>query len=280
MTFECIGIIQHTVQPYLGYKLVNSIEDIAVIENIQTTDSNLVSWTSFSSFIQTLKTLYQITTLDLMACALYANPDWKYIIDNLSIKDNITIRASNDNTGSSNYGGNWILETNDINLTNVYFTDKIYEWQYVLATYIDNRFYGLRFNDSMYATRGYDARLKIAAGTSNFTIETWYYETAARYNCTIVDMGEYNYTFQIRNQNTTNAVGLSFLNKNDGWLYGESAVVPVAQWSHIAITRSGSTFTFYVNGIARQTFTNSTSLFSNLFISLYSFVYYLYKILF
>jgi uncharacterized protein YjbI with pentapeptide repeats len=267
ITFECIGIIQHTVQPYLGYKLVNSIEDIAVIENIQITDADLLSWSSFSSFIQSLKTLYQITTLDLMACALYANPDWKYIIDNLSIKNNITIRASNDNTGSSNYGGNWILETNDINLTNVYFTNKIYEWQYVLATYIDNRFYGLRFNDSMAATRSYDARLKIAAGTSNFTIETWYYETAARYNCSIVDMGDYNYTFQIRNLNVSGPVGLSFTNRNfnggSDWLYGESAVVPVAQWSHLAITRSGSTFTFYVNGIARQTFTNSASLFSN-----------------
>jgi hypothetical protein len=156
---------------------------------------------------------------------------------------------------------------NNTNLTDVYFTDNINNWQYVLATYIDNRFYGLRFNDSMYATRGYDARLKIAAGTSNFTIETWYYETAARYNCTIVDMGNYNYTFQIRNVNVSNAVGLSFTNANfnggGDWLYAESAVVPVAQWSHLAITRSGSTFTFYVNGVARQTFTNSTSLFSN-----------------
>ena len=267
MSFECIGIIQHTVQPYLGYKLINNIQNEAIIEDIQLKDSNLLSWSSFSSFIQTLKTLYQITTLDLMACALYANPDWKYIIDNLSIKNNITIRASNDNTGSSNYGGNWILETNDINLTNVYFTDKIYEWQYVLATYIDNRFYGLRFNDSMYATKSYDARLKITAGTSNFTIETWYYETAARYNCTIVDMGDYNYTFQIRNLNVAGAGGVAFTNRNlnngNDWLYAESAVVPIAQWSHLAITRSGSTFTFYVNGVARQTFTNSTSLYSN-----------------
>jgi len=267
ITFECVGIIQHTVQPYLGYKLVNTVNETAIIEDVKVTDQNLLSWASFSSFVQSLKTIYQITTLDLMACALYANPDWKYIIDNLEKKENITIRASNDNTGSPNYNGNWILETNNTNLTDVYFTNYINNWQYVLATYIDNRFYALRFNDSMYATRGYDERLKIAAGTNNFTIETWYYETAARYNCTIVDMGDYNYTFQIRNLNLGSPVGLSFTNKNynggGNWLYAESAVVPVAQWSHLAITRSGSTFTFYVNGVAKQTFTNSESLYSN-----------------
>jgi len=171
ITFECVGIIQHTVQPYLGYKLVNTVNETAIIEDVKVTDQNLLSWTSFSSFVQSLKTIYQITTLDLMACALYANPDWKYIIDNLEIKENITIRASNDNTGSPNYNANWILETNNTNLTDVYFTNNINNWQYVLATYIDNRFYALRFNDSMYATRGYDERLKIAAGTNNFTIE-------------------------------------------------------------------------------------------------------------
>jgi uncharacterized protein YjbI with pentapeptide repeats len=176
------------------------------------------------------------------------------------------IRASLDNTGSrtDEDEANWVLETDNVSLTTVYFTDKIYDWKYVLATYIDTRFNALRWNDSMYATRGYDSRLKIAAGTASFTIETWYYETTSRTNCTLVDMGDYNYTFQIRNLNLTNPQGMSFYNSSLGnWLYAESAVVPVAQWSHIAITRSGSTFTFYINGIARQTFTNSASLYSN-----------------
>jgi len=272
-TFDCVGIIQHTVEPEIGYKFIGLGDESispAIVQDVASRDSGLVSWASFTAFIQSLKTTHQMTTLDLMACALYANPDWKYVIDTLAVRENIKIRASLDNTGSESGSAgidddeaNWVLETDNVSLTTVYFTDKIYEWKYVLATYIDTRFNALRWNDSMYATRAYDARLKIAAGTSNFTIETWYYETASRTNGTIVDMGNYNYTFQIRNLNISNPVGLSFYNSGTGWLYAESAVVPVAQWSHLAITRSGSTFTFYVNGIARQTFTSSASLYSN-----------------
>ena len=258
-SFDCIGILQHTAPEILGFKLVeHSPGGNAIITDVQTADANLSSWSSFSSFIETLKTVFHMTTLDLMACALYSNPNWKYIIDNLAIQKNITIRASNDNTGASEDGGNWVLETNNVNLTSVYFTDEIYKWQYLLATYIDNRFYGLRWNDSMYSTRGYDARLKIAAGTSNFTIETWYYETSQKGNCTIVDMGNYNYTFQIRSDGK---IGLALYNLNYGWFHAESAVVPVAQWCHLAVTRSGSIFTFYINGVAKQTFNTSVSMY-------------------
>jgi uncharacterized protein YjbI with pentapeptide repeats len=277
VAFECVGIIQHTVDPYIGYKFIGGGDDSvspAIIQDVVSRDAGLTSWVHFTGFIQSLKTTHQMTTLDMMACALYANPDWKYVIDTLAVRENITIRASLDNTGSSaiDDDANWVLETDNVSLTTVYFTDKIYEWKYVLATYIDTRFNALRWNNpietnnhtGMFASRAYDSRLKIAAGTNNFTIEAWYYETTARFNCTIVDMGNYNYTFQIRNRNLTNPQGMSLYNSSLGnWLYAESAVVPVAQWSHIAISRSGSTFTFYVNGIASQTFTNSASLQSN-----------------
>ena len=136
--FESVGIIQHAVSPGLGYKLVdkygNAAEIPAMVQDVQTRDPNLSTWSSFKGFIQALKTTYQVRNVDMMACALYANPDWKYIIDTLAAQENITIRASNDNTGAAFDGGNWILETNNIELTDVYFTDKIYEWQYILNT--------------------------------------------------------------------------------------------------------------------------------------------------
>jgi uncharacterized protein YjbI with pentapeptide repeats len=265
--FDCVGIIQHAFPVNIGYKFVNNYgtsnggsSHHALIENIQSADPNLSSWADFVGFIQSLKTVFHMTTLDMMACALYSNPDWRYIIDLLAVRENITIRASLDNTGTVLDEGNWILETNDIDLTDIYFTDKIYEWKYVLTTYIDNRFYALRWNNVMYATRSYDARLKIAAGTNNFTIEAWYYETSAQTNATVVDMGDYNYTFQIR---TIGGGGLNLYNYSTGWLSATSATITPGQWNHVAITRSGSLFTFYVNGIARQTITNSSSLYSN-----------------
>ena len=265
VAFDCVGIIQHTIDPTIGYKFVGGSDDTianAIVKDVVSRDSSLSSWAPFTAFIQAMKTAHQMTTLDLMACALYANPDWKFVIDTLAVRENITIRASLDNTGSgtSDDEANWVLETDNISLTTVYFTDKIYDWKYVLATYIDSRFNALRWNDSMYATRDYDSRLKIAAGTNSFTIETWYYETTnSNSNVTVVDMGNYNFTFQIRRGG---ANWVSIYNPYIGWMDANIVLTP-GQWNHIAVTRSGSTFTFYQNGTARQVITNSTSFYSN-----------------
>jgi uncharacterized protein YjbI with pentapeptide repeats len=268
MVFDSVCIMQHSNIEDYGYKLIHSEPINSVVKDVIETDPNLQSWSSFVTFILNLKTIYGITTLDLVACALYANPNWRYIIDTISSQQNIIIRASNDNTGTSLGGGDWVLETNDINLTNVYFTTEIYNWKYILDTYIDNRIYFLRYNNAMYSTRAYNNLLRIADGTKNFTIETWYYETARQTSSTILDMGIYDYTFQIRNVYAAgnDTTGLSFYNSGvpgNVWMVAETAVVPVAQWSHIALTREGSTMTFYINGVARHTRTDITGNFSS-----------------
>jgi uncharacterized protein YjbI with pentapeptide repeats len=271
--FNVIGIIQHSSKVSDGYKLIDDFSVYSKLLNVDVDDSGLHTWADFSSFIELMKANFHMETFDLMACALYSKPEWKYVIDTLEIKHNITIRASNDDTGNSYSGGNWILESNAMDLTTVYFTSRIYDWKYVLSTMTHSSYNVLRWNSPynvnplanayLYASCAYDARLKIAEGTKNFTIETWYYETARQTNCTIVDMGDYNYTFQIRNLNIANAQGLSLYNSGLNWLHAENAVVPVAQWSHIAVTRNGSWFTFYINGIARQTIINSSSMGAN-----------------
>lgn len=275
--FENIGIIQHSRFIQQGYKLIDSESNYACIENVEHQDPNLSSWSGFINFIKSLFYLSQTPasvtrethTLDLMACAIYSNPNWRYVIDRLSDENQITIRASLDNTGAQSIGGNWILEASSsssetTDLTTVYFTQEISKWKYVLVTYVDNRYTTLRFNNSMFANRAHSDLLNITGGTKSFTIETWYYETTRSFNCTIVDKANYNMLFLIRNQNLTNPVGLSFYNNNlGGWLYAESAVVPNQQWCHLAMTRSGSTYKFFVNGVLMQTITNSTSLFEN-----------------
>ena len=284
LAFENVGILQHAGFIERGYKLIDSEQYYAYIENVETHDPDLTSWTGFINFI---KSLFQFAsssssssssqsttpTLDLMACALYSDPNWKYIIDRLADDNQMTIRASLDNTGAQSIGGNWILEasasgdtiteTATTDLTDVYFTQDIANWKYILGTYVDNRYTTLRFNNSMYATRVHNNLFNVAGASNSFTIETWYYETTKSYNCTIVDKGNYNYLFQIRNQNLSNPQGLSFYNLNMGWIYAESAVVPVQQWCHLAITRSGSTYKFFVNGVLMQTITNSASLYEN-----------------
>ena len=168
LRFGCVGVLQHAPIITLGYKLTSMVPGpSAIIENVESMDANLSTWSSLGTFITALKTTYHITTLDFMACAMYANPDWKYIIDNLAVQTNITIRASHDNTGTLYEGGNWILETANINLTAVYFTELIYLWSYILPSSVST----LRFD-------GVDDAV-------NLGIPAWTYSTQFRSTATI-----------------------------------------------------------------------------------------------
>lgn len=280
LAFENIGIIQHAVFLDAGYKLIDRALHYACIENVEERDPNLLSWSDFTHFITTIFDVSPTTrTLDLMACALYSNPYWKYVIDTFPRNHQINVRASIDNTGAFSVGGNWILEasstatdatataatdatdaTTTTDLTTVYFTPDIDNWKYILGTYVDNRYTTLRFNNSMYATRAHNNLFNISGGMKSFTIETWYYETTKSFYNSIVDKGNYNFLFMVR---TFNQEGLSFYNLNIGWVFAESAVVPVQQWCHIAMTRTGSTYKFFINGVLRQTTSTGSSLYEN-----------------
>ena len=111
--FENIGIIQHAGFIQQGYKLIDSENNYACIENVQQIDPQLSPWIGFITFINRLwaaPASAHERTLDLMACALYSDPNWRYIIDRLASENQMTIRASLDNTGAQSIGGNWILE--------------------------------------------------------------------------------------------------------------------------------------------------------------------------
>ncbi len=139
-----IGIIQHSYSTPT-FSIVDSerSELACIIEEVETLDPGLTTWSTFTDLIAWLKTEYGIAHFDMMACAIYSNPNWKYIIDTSSTHTGVEIRASTDNTGSSSLGGNWFLEShNGVNLKHVYFTDAIDEFNGLLSI----------ANHSMYAT--------------------------------------------------------------------------------------------------------------------------------
>jgi len=97
----------------------------SILLNVSEKDPALETWTEYINFISFLKNTYHTQNLDLMACAIYSNKDWVYVIETLQLKTGLNIRASQDNTGSQNLGGNWFLETGGINLETTYFTENI-----------------------------------------------------------------------------------------------------------------------------------------------------------
>ena len=133
-SFTNIGIIQHNMNSPTHQFFSNNADEYLTVELIEQNDPAIHQWAGFSNFIISLKTTYGIQNVDLMACALYSNPNWKYIIDKLALQTGTVFRASTDDTGSATLGGNWFLEShNGVNLKTVYFTDRIDSYTHLLT---------------------------------------------------------------------------------------------------------------------------------------------------
>ena len=120
-----VGLVQHNYK-MPTFKMVDAQTTSSTIEQVEIQDNELSTWAPLKEFIEWCKTELSIEHFDMMACALYSNPDWKYVIDTLSTQTGVEIRASTDDTGSLSLGGNWFLESHvGVNLKEVYFNDSI-----------------------------------------------------------------------------------------------------------------------------------------------------------
>jgi hypothetical protein len=108
--------------PALLYEYVNG-SPVSVAE----LEPQLESWQPFTDFIHWLVANVGLQYLDLLACDLWADSNWVYVINTLKHRCSVSIRASIDVTG---FGGDFILESDNANLIGLYFTDKITEYKY------------------------------------------------------------------------------------------------------------------------------------------------------
>ena len=86
-------------------------------------------------FLQELCHSLKIKHVDFLACELLLSNEWKTFF--AEFKD-VTIGASNDNTGNINFGGDWIMENAMIDVKNIYFNEDIDNFSSLLNTYTDN----------------------------------------------------------------------------------------------------------------------------------------------
>ena len=94
--------------------------------------NNLETWSSFKGFIQKFNIQ---KSLDFLGCALLQSSNWKYILSELETQQhlNLNIRASDDDTGNLKVGGDWILESDNVNIKELYFhSETIEKWEYLL----------------------------------------------------------------------------------------------------------------------------------------------------
>lgn len=96
---------------------------------------------------------------------------------------------------------------------------------------------------NQYVSVPHSASINLGA---TFTMEAW-----VRYsgpNSTIIDKGNYNFLWSLNANSNGNKMG--FYTRNTGaWVYS-TGIVPENTWTHVAITLSAGTLTFYINGVA------------------------------
>jgi len=115
-----------------------------------------------------------------------------------------------------------------------------------------------KFNGSNYL---YTSSIpSMSVGTGNFTVECWFYSTAAFGNNGLFHIS--STAGGVPSSTGGIAIGLqpSQINYyNNGTSTTVSYTTPINQWNHIAIVRSGSTGTLYLNGSSLTTVSDSTN---------------------
>jgi hypothetical protein len=133
---ELINIIQslsETKFNHLGFVFENNNVIVKMFINNApfislSHDGNNIEENLTTTFIKYLISIYNIETLDFLACDLLNEPIWKsyfQFLQNHSSDKNLIVRASDDKSGNLKDGGDWILETTNEDIRNLYFNDNI-----------------------------------------------------------------------------------------------------------------------------------------------------------
>jgi hypothetical protein len=105
-------------------------------------------------------------------------------------------------------------------------------------------------------------------GSSNFTIECWFYPLSFPADASIISFGNTNPNQSLLPIYFVGAAPRYYISSNgfswdivNGTTYGTSLVAN--QWYHLALVRNGSTFTPYINGVAGNTSTSSSTIYNS-----------------
>ena len=132
--YGTVGIVQHgnVYAPY--YKLLETQAAPAVIADVEGRDPGLESWSELREFYGWLRDVCGAAVIDLISCGLWANPGWVYVLEKLETELGLNFRASINETGNIASGGDWIQESDGVDIAEVYFTEAITSFTNLLYT--------------------------------------------------------------------------------------------------------------------------------------------------
>lgn len=127
LSYSTVGIIQHGSASNPAYGLLTQ-ESVALLKD----GAAMESWAGVVGFFTELKRAVGVTTVDLITYAIYANPLWVAALNYLEAQTGMNFRASKDATGNLASGGNWTMESDNVNIEGLYFTEAIHEYKGLL----------------------------------------------------------------------------------------------------------------------------------------------------
>ena len=122
--YTSVGVAQHNRGPS-HYHMVFQMNP-GVLHNVSAVDSAIQTWADLADFLLYLRDVIHITSFDFLACDLWADENWRYVISKLESSTGIQIRASVNATGKE---GDFILESDGTDTIGIYFTPAIVEYK-------------------------------------------------------------------------------------------------------------------------------------------------------
>jgi alpha-tubulin suppressor-like RCC1 family protein/uncharacterized protein YjbI with pentapeptide repeats len=115
--------------------MVNQQQTESIVYDVKNIDPDLTTWNEVINFWNLLVSVYNVQYIDYLGCAILNDLNWNYIIfdqlDGLDVHCPARFRASNNNTGNED-GSDWILESDGVDVKELYFTDNILNWPHSL----------------------------------------------------------------------------------------------------------------------------------------------------
>ena len=108
---------------FLDNKTLFTEED--VVNNQEKIYSDNVNW-----LINTIKN-FHVKNIDFFACEILKKSIWVLYFELLMSETDVIVGASDNKTGNIKYGGDWIMESTNEDISNIYFTNDIQIYQYL-----------------------------------------------------------------------------------------------------------------------------------------------------
>jgi hypothetical protein len=118
-------------KPFFNYNDVYPILNEDIIGNeVVSSIPNHSNYDLIASLIKD----YNVKNIDFLACNSLNEDLWKSFYDKLHKDTDVIVGASNDNTGNLNLGADWIMESTQEDIRNVYFNSTISNYESYLGS--------------------------------------------------------------------------------------------------------------------------------------------------